>query len=142
MSSSFLARGDTATPVKALLISVVINVALKLALMGRYQQVGLAFATSVGVWVNFLFLTGFAMRAKLMHIDRRLRASLGKLSLAGLMLAATLVIAPGPIVRQCESFGALQFGVALAALAILGGAVYGGAIAALFGRQWFRNRQD
>ena len=142
VSSSFLARGDTATPVKALLISVVINVALKVALMGRYQQVGLAFATSVGVWVNFLLLTGFAMRAKLMHIDRRLRASLGKLSLAGLMLAATLVIAPGPIVRQCESFGALQFGVALAALAILGGAVYGGAIAALFGRQWFRNRQD
>ena len=89
-----------------------------------------------------MLLTGFAMRAKLMHIDRRLRASLGKLSLAGLMLAATLVIAPGPIVRQCESFGALQFGVALAALAILGGAVYGGAIAALFGRQWFRNRQD
>ena len=34
VSSTFLARGDTATPVKALLVSVVINVALKILLMG------------------------------------------------------------------------------------------------------------
>src|SRR5579863_8023117 len=53
VSSSFLARGDTATPVKALTVSVVINVALKILLMDRYAQVGLAFATSIGVWVNF-----------------------------------------------------------------------------------------
>ena len=53
VSSCFLARGDTATPVKALLVSVVVNVALKILLMDRYAQVGLAFATSIGVWVNF-----------------------------------------------------------------------------------------
>ena len=49
VSSCFLARGDTATPVKALLVSVVVNVALKIVLMSRYAQVGLAFATSIGV---------------------------------------------------------------------------------------------
>ena len=27
--------------------------ALKIVLMDRYAQVGLAFATSIGVWVNF-----------------------------------------------------------------------------------------
>src|SRR6516164_2911332 len=130
VTATFLARGDTAAPVKALLVSVVINVALKLLLMGRYAQVGLAFATSAGVWVNFLLLSVFAMRAKLMHVDDRLRVSIGKVSLAGLVLAATLSIAAGPITRQCEAFGALRFGAALAALAILGAAVYGGAIAA------------
>jgi len=82
------------------------------------------------------------MSAKLMRFDGRLRASVAKLAAAGIVLAAALLIGAGPIVRHCESFGALQFGVALAALAILGGAVYGGAIAALFGRQWFMNRQD
>jgi putative peptidoglycan lipid II flippase len=137
VSSSFLARGDTATPVKALLVSVAINVALKLVLMGPYAQVGLAFATSVGVWVNFALLAGFAMRAKLIRFDERLRSSATKLAVAGLALAASLSVAAGPVMRQCESFGALRFAAALAALAMLGAAVYGGAIAVMFRPQWF-----
>src|SRR6267378_8073310 len=75
VSSTFLARGDTATPVKALMASVVINVALKVLLMDRYAQVGLAFATSIGVWVNFALLVWFALRRKLIAFDDRLRSS-------------------------------------------------------------------
>src|ERR1700730_7756825 len=86
VSSSFLARGDTATPVKALMVSVVINVALKILLMDRYAQVGLAFATSVGVWVNFALLVGFAVRRKLIAFDDRLRSSSVKLAVAGCVL--------------------------------------------------------
>ena len=138
VSSSFLARGNTATPVKALMISVVINVGLKLALMDRYAQVGLAFATSIGVWVNFALLAWFAMRAKLLRVDDRLRSSAIRLALAGLVLAAVLAAAAGPVMRQCESLGALRYVAALAALTALGAAVYGGAIAAMFGRQWFK----
>jgi putative peptidoglycan lipid II flippase len=144
VSSCFLARGDTATPVKALLISVVVNVALKIVLMERYAQVGLAFATSIGVWVNFCLLTWFAMRAKLMSIDARLRTSMGKLALAGLALAAALTLAAGPVMRLTESVGSLRHATALLALAFLGAAVYGGAIAAMFGPQWltaFRRRR-
>jgi putative peptidoglycan lipid II flippase len=140
VSSSFLARGDTATPVKALLVSVVINVALKLVLMGPYAQVGLALATSAGVWVNFLLLTAFAWRAKLMRFDDLLRASVGKLAVAGLALAATLLVAADPAIRLCESFGPLRFGMALAVLAAFGAAVYGGALAIMFGSQWWRSR--
>jgi putative peptidoglycan lipid II flippase len=137
VSSTFLARGDTATPVKALMISVVINVALKVALMDRYAQVGLAFATSVGVWVNFLLLAWFAVRAKLARIDDRLRSSAVRLATAGLLLTAVLLIAAGPVMRVCESFGQLRFLASLATLGALGAAVYGGAIAAMFGPQWF-----
>jgi putative peptidoglycan lipid II flippase len=136
VSSSFLARGDTATPVKALLISVVINVALKLVLMERYAQVGLAFATSIGVLVNFALLVWFATRAKLFEFDARLRASVVKFAAAGLALAAALLVAAGPVVRQCESLGTLRYVAALAVLAALGAVVYGGTIAALFGAQW------
>jgi putative peptidoglycan lipid II flippase len=132
VSSTFLARGDTATPVKALLISVAINVALKLVLMGSYAQVGLAFATSVGIWVNFALLANFAMRAKLLHLDAQLRSSLAKLALAGFVLAATLLVAANPVVQQCASFGSLRYLIALAALAALGATVYGGTIALLF----------
>jgi putative peptidoglycan lipid II flippase len=141
VSSTFLARGDTATPVKALLISVVVNVALKILLMDRYAQVGLAFATSIGVWVNFLLLVGFAMRRKLIAIDARLRSATAKLALAGIALALALSVAAPPVVRGCESLGEtlgrLQFLVALAMLGTLGAAVYGGAAVALLGPRWF-----
>jgi putative peptidoglycan lipid II flippase len=144
VSSCFLARGDTATPVKALLVSVVVNVALKIVLMGRYAQVGLAFATSIGVWVNFGLLTWFAMRAKLMSIDARLRTSVVKLALAGLALAAALLLAVTPVTRATESVGTLRHVAALLVLAVLGAAVYGSAVAAMFGPQWltaFRRRR-
>src|SRR5580700_2011270 len=142
VSSCFLARGDTATPVKALLVSVVINVALKILLMGRYAQVGLAFATSIGVWVNFGLLTWFAIRAGLMSFDARLKTSTVKLALAGLALAAALLLAAAPVTGLTESAGSLRLGgfqldlrhvAALLALALLGAAVYGGAVAAMFG---------
>jgi len=144
VSSCFLARGDTATPVKALLVSVAVNVALKIVLMGRYAQVGLAFATSIGVWVNFSLLTWFAMRAKLMSIDARLRTSAMKLALAGLALAAALLLAAAPVTRLTASAGTLGHVAALLALAVLGAAVYGGTVAAMFGSQWlaaFRRRR-
>jgi putative peptidoglycan lipid II flippase len=136
VSSTFLARGDTATPVKALLISVVINVALKIVLMGRYAQVGLAFATSVGVWVNFVLLTWFAMRGGYMSFDTRLKTSAVKLAAAGLTLAAVLALAAPPIIRICASFGGLRHVAALLALAALGALVYGGAVITMFGSRW------
>jgi putative peptidoglycan lipid II flippase len=138
VSSSFLARGDTATPVKALVVSVVINVALKILLMDRYAQVGLAFATSIGVWVNFALLVWFATRRNLIAFDDRLRSAVIKLALAGFALGAVLFVAAGPVTRICGSLGAPQFAVALGILGILSAAVYGGAVALLFGPQWIR----
>src|SRR5262245_19778981 len=53
--ATFLARQDTATPVKAALIAVAVNIALKVAFLyfTALAQVGLALATAVGAWVNF-----------------------------------------------------------------------------------------
>jgi putative peptidoglycan lipid II flippase len=138
VSASFLARGDTATPVKALAVAVVINIALKILLMDRYAQVGLAFATSIGVWVNFILLIWFARRRGLISFDDRLRSSAVKLALGGLALAAALLVAAGPVMRQCEMLGTVRFVAALGILGILGAAVYGGAIAVLFGPGWLR----
>jgi putative peptidoglycan lipid II flippase len=136
VSSTFLARGDTATPVKALTVSIVINVALKILLMDRYAQVGLAFATSVGVWVNFALLVWFATRRHLIAFDDRLRSSVIKLALAGFALGAVLLITVGPVTRLCGSLGPLQFAAALGILCVLSAAVYGGIVALLLGPQW------
>jgi putative peptidoglycan lipid II flippase len=138
VSSSFLARGDTATPVKALLVSVVVNVALKIVLMGRYAQVGLAFATSVGVWINFSLLAWFAVRAKYLVIDARLRSSAGRLALSGAVLGAVLFAAASPVAAYCQFLGRLGYVVALAVLGALGSAAYAGAVMATLGPQWLR----
>jgi putative peptidoglycan lipid II flippase len=145
VSSTFLARGNTATPVKALLISVVINVGFKVLLMGRLAQVGLALATSIGVWINFLLLVWFARRQNLIAIDARFRRSLVKLAVAGLLLAVALVVGNYVFTALFAHVQRLRAETTLAALTALGGIVYGGAVAILFGREWlvaFRRRRD
>jgi putative peptidoglycan lipid II flippase len=135
ISITFLSRGDTVTPVKALAVAVAVNVALKIALMDRYAQVGLAFATSVGAWVNAALLIWFAARKNLLTIDDRLKRSAGKLAIAGLALAAALAL--GERLLSGVFAGWPQRAEAtLAALAALGGAVYFGIVLAWFGREW------
>jgi putative peptidoglycan lipid II flippase len=143
ISATFLARGDTATPVKALLMSVVVNVALKVLLMGQLAQVGLAFATSVGVWINLLLLFWFARRRHLIALDARFKRSVVKLAVAGIILAVALFVGERLFAALFESWPRFRAEAMLAALTLLGALVYGGAIAALFGRGWlaaFRRR--
>src|ERR1700750_294666 len=75
--ATFYARKDTATPVKAALIGVAVNLALKVVLMGPLVQVGLALATAVGAWINLLLVLGFAIRAGYLDFDRTLLRTLG-----------------------------------------------------------------
>src|ERR1700760_3530617 len=88
--ATFYARKDTATPVKAALTGVAVNVALKIALVGALAQVGLALATAVGAWVNLLLVIGFAVRAGYLELDRALLRSLAKFAVAGVLLSVAL----------------------------------------------------
>jgi putative peptidoglycan lipid II flippase len=132
---TFLSRGDTTTPVVALFVAVAVNIALKVLLMNDYAQVGLAFATSVGAWVNLALLTWFAVRKGLITIDQRLRRSFVKLLVAGVALAGALIGFKTPISGAFAGWP-LRDEATLAALALLGAVVYGAAVLALFGRQW------
>jgi len=144
VQATFLARGDTVTPVKALFASVVVNVALKILLMRDYAQVGLAFATSIGVWINFGLIVWYAHRARLIVLDGRLKRSAGRLLVAGLGLAAALFVGEQLIAPLVARLPALRAETELAALALIGALVYGGALALLFGPEWlaaFRRRR-
>src|SRR5260370_752687 len=81
--ATFYARKDTATPVKAALTGVAVNVALKIALVGSLAQVGLALATAVGAWVNLLLVIGFAVRTGYLELDRTLARSSAKFVVSG-----------------------------------------------------------
>jgi putative peptidoglycan lipid II flippase len=89
---AFYARGDTATPVKVLLLATVINVGLKVLLIGPFGAAGLALATSIGAWVNVILLGAILMRRRILVPDPRLLRS-G--ALAALGTAAMVVVMLG-----------------------------------------------
>jgi putative peptidoglycan lipid II flippase len=134
--ATFYARRDTATPVKAALIGVAVNVALKIALVGSFAQVGLAFATAVGAWINLSLVIGFAVRAGYLELDAALMRSTAKFVAAGILLGAALWLAARFFGAHMSSLGTLHDEAAFLLLIVVGGVVYAGAILALFGRRW------
>src|SRR6478735_4406716 len=133
--ATFYARKDTATPVKAALTGVAVNVALKVALVGSLAQVGLALATAVGAWINLLLVLFFAVRAGYLVLDRAWLLSLAKFLLTGIILASAFWLIArfgGP------SLSAMHFRdeLTLLLLAVGGTIVYALSILSLFGRRW------
>ncbi len=134
--ATFFARGDTATPVKAALIAAAVNIGFKVLLMGPLAQVGLALATAIGAWINLGLVMWFAHRANHVRIDARLRQSMAKFALAGLVLAAVLWLSYAPVLRSVAGWHGPRDLAALLILTVLGGLVYGGVVVVLFGRSW------
>src|SRR6202166_290745 len=137
--ATFYARKDTATPVKAALIGVAVNVALKIALVGSLAQVGLALATSVGAWINLLLVTGFAARAGYLDLDRGPMKSLAKVLASGAVLGAALWLAARVAGSHLAPLSALHDETTLLLLIVVGGIVYVGSILLLFGAGWLRS---
>lgn len=134
--ATFYARKDTATPVKAALTGVAVNVALKIALVGSLAQIGLALATAVGAWVNLLLVVWFAVRRTYLEFDRAFLISLGKFALSGVVLAAALWGAARWTSSALAGMTTLRDETALGILILVGGAVYGGCVMFLFGKRW------
>src|SRR4051812_39423299 len=136
--STFLARGDTATTVKAALTAVAVNIGFKIAFLTftTLAQVGLALATSIGAWINFGLLLWFGLRAGFIRFDIAFKRAVLKLLLAGLALVAALWIAQWPVLAMTAGFPGKHTWLALLLLTFLGALVYGAAILGLFGKAW------
>ena len=101
VAASFYARGDTATPVRATILAVVVNVSLKFVLVWGFHlgAVGVALGTSLGSWANVSLLLWLALRRDLLtvesHFTRALPAivlaavATGTAALAGVWLGET-----------------------------------------------------
>jgi putative peptidoglycan lipid II flippase len=143
--ATFLARGDTATPVKAALTAAVVNVGFKAAFfyLTSLAQVGLALATTIGAWLNLGLVLWFAARTGRIEFSGSLKGSVGRLAAAGIALAVVLFFVEGPVASLFSSWPRLRDEATLATLAGIGGVVYCGVVIALFGPQWlsaFRRR--
>ena len=135
--ATFYARKDTATPVKASLTGLTINMGLKLLLMGAFAQIGLALATAVGAWVNLLLVLGFAVRAGYLELNRELWQSLLRFAVSGVVLAAALW---GAARFAASHFEAIRFRdeTTLLLLVGVGAVVYAALVLLLFGPRWLR----
>ena len=133
--ATFYARRDTATPVKAALIGVAVNVALKIALVGPLAQVGLAFATAAGAWINLSLVIAFAVRAGYLQLDAALMRSTAKFIAAGVVLGVALWLA-ARLSASTLSLSTLHDEAVFLLLIVTGSVVYAGAVLLLFGKSW------
>ena len=133
--ATFFARKDTATPMRAALTGVAVNVALKFALMGALAQIGLALATAIGAWTNLLLVLAFAVRRGYLELDRALIKSLVKFLVAGVILAAALWLTGQFGKTYFASLHVFRDELTLLLLAVSGAVVYALSILVLFGRR-------
>ncbi|WP_299712368.1 murein biosynthesis integral membrane protein MurJ [Tardiphaga sp.] len=137
--ATFYARKDTATPVKASLTGIAVNVVLKILLMGSLAQVGLALATAIGAWVNLLLVVGFAVRAGYLEFDRGFVLSLAKFFVIGVALAAAFWLTAHFAAAQFAAWTSLRDEAALVLLMLIGTIVYAALVLLLFGPRWLRS---
>jgi putative peptidoglycan lipid II flippase len=114
---AFYALGDTRTPVRASFLSVAVNLAGNLLLMGPLGHVGLALSTSLTMLFNFGQLS-WAMRGKLGRFEgRRLLATVARTALASAAMAVVVrlaVVGAAPWWRGSFGGAALVVGAGLA----------------------------
>lgn len=124
LSRGFYALQDTATPLKVGLLSTGLNIVLNLILVRFMAHGGLALATSIAGTVTFLLLA-IGLRRRLGHLDgRRLLCSVSKFAAASFLM--------GLAVTAAYRYSVLFFNPAqlshqllqIAALVLLGGAIY------------------
>jgi putative peptidoglycan lipid II flippase len=134
---AFYARGDTATPVKVLLGATVVNVGLKVLLIGPFAVAGLALATAIGAWVNVLVLGAILVRRGILVADRRLLRVAG-LALAGTAAMVVVMFALAPLAPPLV--GLVPQIPQLAPLVMRGGAGVA-AYAVVVGAGWLLSRR-
>jgi putative peptidoglycan lipid II flippase len=127
-TASFLARGDTQTPMYVTLASFAFNVLLKLVLFKPFGAVGLAAATAAGSWLNLGLLVYLAIRRDEMRPDMLLGRIGAAVAVASCVLAIVVLIAP---VIGWAVFGRLahlQVELTFIFTAALGGIAYGASL--------------
>ena len=123
IAATFYARHDTATPVRATLLAVAVNVGLKFVLVWGLHlgALGVALGTSFGSWANVSLLVFLAHRRGLIEINAVFRRALvpsllaaaatGGAALLGAMLAPQIVMHEGTLQRETALGLAVLFGM-------------------------------
>lgn len=123
-TASFLAHGDTKTPMIVTLCAFAFNIVLKLILYEPLGAVGLAAATAAGAWLNLVLLLILAIMRGQMRPDMVLGRIGASVAAASLFLALTALVAPSLGWVIFGGLSSLRVELIFAFTAVLGGAVY------------------
>jgi putative peptidoglycan lipid II flippase len=136
IAATFYARHDTATPVRATMLAVVINIAFKFLLVWGLHlgALGVALGTSLGSWANVSLLIFLAHRRGLLVIDHVFTRSLLP-SLLGAVATGGAALGGAALGLHLEPAGGLLQHEAALGLAVLFGVIAYGAVVFLFRRR-------
>ena len=90
LTSPFFAHGDTTTPLRVGVLTIVLNIALNLAFMVPLQHLGPPLASSLSSWVDIAVLAVILNRRGLMQFDIRLTRAVPRMCLAALVMACVV----------------------------------------------------
>ena len=126
LASTFYARHDTATPVRATLIAMTCNIALKIIFVWGFWLgvAGIALGSALGAWINIALLTWLGKSRALLAIERQFVRALPAALLAALAVGggawagASLLQAKGDIPALAAAIvcAALGYGAVLLVL--------------------------
>jgi putative peptidoglycan lipid II flippase len=111
---------------------------LKVLLMGHLAQVGLAFATSAGAWINLSLLAVFARRQGFAVSGAAIGKPVAKLLVSGAILAAALLAGSYGLERALAGMTHFREETMLALLLLAGTSVYSLAVYLLLGQPWLK----
>ena len=131
LGPGFYARGDTATPVKLGLVTLVVNLALNLALMRPLAHMGPPLATSLASILNATLLGAVLFRRGWLAPDRPLLVQLGRIAAATALMVLALALLSLALPAPLRHGNGLRAATGLALSITIGLAAYAAAGQAL-----------
>lgn len=86
----FYANGDTKTPLKITLFSIIINTGMNLLLMDSLKHIGIAVGTSIAAWYNLGLLYSYTTKQKKLHIESGIKLFCAKILLCCLIMSCII----------------------------------------------------
>ena len=118
-SSSFFARQKTLIPTLTACAGIVVDIGLSLILMGKFHQIGIAFATAAAGWVNAMLLGYLLWRQGYLRFEDHLKKFASRMALTcggtivllkGLQFLVHPFFIKGELVRDLSVVGLAGFG--------------------------------
>ena len=127
IAATFYSRHDTATPVRATLLAVAVNVGLKFVLVWGFHlgAFGIALGTSLGSWANVSLLVFLAHRRGLLKLDDTFLRALAPSLLAAAATGGAALLGASLAPMAVPHAGVFQREVALGLAVIFGLIAYG-----------------
>ncbi|MFV9837757.1 MAG: murein biosynthesis integral membrane protein MurJ [Rickettsia aeschlimannii] len=88
----FYANGDTKTPLKITLFSIIINTGMNLLLMDSLKHIGIAVGTSIAAWYNLGLLYSYTTKQNKLHIEAGIKLFCGKILLCCTLMSIIIAL--------------------------------------------------